>query len=674
MLENMASGSGRVASPRGAKAGVAKTRAASSATARARSGTGSRSATGSRAATGSRVATGSRTAGNPAKGRSSTGRADHVARTSSARSASSASRGISGATRASSRADISAPDEGRPRRRPATGTSVGSGTRGRSGARDGAAAWARPAAAGASRGGGRGFGAGSRAPVSSERVGPDRPRPSTSFRAGTGGATRVPARGTGRDGAGSWEPAEDRGSSRQGAGVPSSRARSATGAERPPARAYGERIDRPSRGTGGGGTYRGDGRAPRSQGTGTGSSRTYRGDGRAAWAQGTGIRSDRANFANRSTGDGPRWGRPVASGHSEGAAGRGDVPRALQPRSSDRTSRSSDGRASRFSDDRTGQGQSERGPRGFQTNGARASSLPKRLDSRGAPAGRAAWEREAPRASGPRRETGAPPRETGAPRREAGGPRREPKRRPGRERLFSGAGGRGWERLSARLRPGPARPTGLVYPAEADAGGLGQCYAPRSGGAGSRRADGFGDSGQGYGRARNQREVVRRAAPGPAGRYRERLVVMLGGAGRDNAGRAGAGTAWAGPKPVGQAQARRTPAARRTAVAPLTGPLSPGQELEGQASDEGGGPEDWSMTIVERVPAPSRRAQPPSRRAQPAARPSVRSQRASRRAEGSSGAGTFSEQTARAADGRFSSSWRHGGLGAARYRQARRRH
>ncbi len=59
MLENMASGSGRVAGPRGAKAGAPKKRSVSSTTSKTRSGSASRSATGSRS-TSSRSTTNSR--------------------------------------------------------------------------------------------------------------------------------------------------------------------------------------------------------------------------------------------------------------------------------------------------------------------------------------------------------------------------------------------------------------------------------------------------------------------------------------------------------------------------------------------------------------------------------------------------------------------------------------
>ncbi len=189
----------------------------------------------------------------------------------------------------------------------------------------GAGAWARPAAPGASRSSGRGFGAAARTSGSSERFGSDRPRSSSSFRGDAGGAP-APARGPARDSAGRWARSEDRPPSRQGTGVPPSRSRSASGAPRPPARTYGERIDRPSRGAGSGGTFRGEGRGAREEGTG--------------------VRSDRANFSDRSTGDGPRWGRPVTPGGRAGAGaagravGRSDGPRSAQPRSSDAQPRS----------------------------------------------------------------------------------------------------------------------------------------------------------------------------------------------------------------------------------------------------------------------------------------------------------------------------------------------
>ena len=377
MLDDMASGSGRAAGPRGAKAGAPKKRVAGSATSKARTGTGSRSATGSRSvassrsttgsrsaassrsASGSRSGTGSRSAGSSAQARSSSARTDHVGRPSSARTGSSTSRGVSGATRASSRVDASA-GEGRPRRSSATGTGAGGGARARTSARDGAGAgaWARPAAPGASRSGGRGFGAAARTSGRSERFGSDRPRSLSSFRGDAGGTARGPA----RDSAGRWARSEDRPPSRQGTGVPPSRSRSASGAPRPPARTYGERIDRPSRGAGSGGVFSGEGRGAREQGAG--------------------LRSDRANFSDRSAGDGPRWGRPVApagragAGAAGRAAGRSDGPRSAPPRSSDAQPRSfgapprSFDRASRPSDERAGGGPAGARPEDCKPAGA----------------------------------------------------------------------------------------------------------------------------------------------------------------------------------------------------------------------------------------------------------------------------------------------------------------
>jgi hypothetical protein len=645
MLEDMASGSGRAAGPRGAKAGAPKTRSATSATSKtrsgtssrsattSRSGTGSRSATSSRSATGSRSATssrsasgsrsgaGARTAGSGAKGRSSSGRGDYVARPSSARSTSSASRGASGATRNSFRGDNPAGDEGRPRRSSASSTSAASAARGRSGTRDGAGAgaWARPAAPGTSRSGGRGFGAAARTSGSSERFGSDRPRSSSSFRGDAGGAPRAPARGPASDSAGRWAPSEGRPSSRQGTGAPASRSRSVTGAQRPPVRTYGERADRPSRGTGSDGTFRDEGRAPR--------------------AEGTGVRSDRSSFSDRSTGDGPRWGRPVASGGRAGAAGRGDGPRSAQPRSFDAAPRSFD-RASRPSDDRAGRGPAERPPRGFQTGGSRAPSFPKRIDSRGAPAGRAAWDRDAPRTVGPRRDTSAPRSETGGFRRETGGPRSS---------AADARGGSGYSRSrAAGDGDSPPRSFGTdrpPRPASATQRSFGTDRPPRPASATPRRPTpaGWGSVARhGVGELDNEEPTaseiwsgVRESAQSPRGRASGGARAggsSRGMAGRGDADRSSAPRARGGSKGAGQVPARRTPVARpRPAVTPLTGPLSPEQELERQASHEDGGRDDWSMTIVERVPAPtrptktpSRRAQPLGGRAEPAGRPSPR--------------------------------------------------
>ena len=644
MLEDMASGSGRAAGSRGAKAGAPKKRSASSATSKtrsgtssrsatsSRSGTGSRSATSSRSATGSRSATssrsaagshsgtGARTAGSGAKGRTSSSRGDYVARPSSARSTSGASRGASGATRNSFRGDNPAGDEGRPRRSSAPSTSAASGTRGRSGARDGASsgAWARPAAPGAPRSGGRGFGAAARTSGSSERFGSDRPRSSNSFKGDAGGAPRAPARGPARDSAGRWAVSEGRPSSRQGTGAPTGRSRSATGAQRPPARTYGERTDRPSRGTGSGATFRDEARAPR--------------------AEGTGVRSDRSNFSDRSTGDGPRWGRPVASRGGAGAAGRGDGPRSAQPRSFDAAPRSFD-RASRPSDDRAGRGSAERPSRGFQTGGSSAPSFPKRVDSRGAPVGRAAWDRDAPRTGGPRRDTGAPRSETGGFRRDTGGPRSS---------TADARGGSGYSRSrAAGDGNSPSRSFGTdrpPRPASATPRSFGTDRPPRPASANSRRPTppGWGSVARhGIGELDNEEPTASeiwsgvRAGAQPA---RDRTSTgRAGGTSRGAASRGDTGRTWAdraaaASKPTRQVPARRTPVSRhRPAVAPLTGPLSTEQELERQASHDDGGRDDWSMTIVERVPAPtrptrtpSRRAQPVGGRAEPAARPSPR--------------------------------------------------
>ena len=631
MLDDMASGSGRAAGPRGVKAGAPKKRSASSATAKARTGTSSRSATGSRSAassrsasssrsgtgsrsasssrsaTSSRSGTGSRSAGSPAKARSSSGRTDYVARPSSARSASSVSRGVSGATRSSSRVDSSA-GEGRPRRSPVTGMSAGSGARARSSARDGSGAgggaWARPAAPGASRSGGRGFGTAARTSGSSERFGSDRPRSSSSFRGDAGGATRAPARGPARDSAGRWAPSEDRPSSRQSAGPPTSRARSASGAPRPPVRTYGERVERPSRGSGG--------------------DRTFGGEGRGARDEGTGVRSDRANFSDRSTGDGPRWGRPVASGGRAGAgagAGRGDGPRSAEPRAFGAQPRSfgaqprSFDRASRPSDDRAGRGPAARAPRGFQTGGSRAAPLPKRIDGRGAPAGRtAAWDRDAPRDFGPRRDAGGPRSGTGGFIRETGGPRRE---------TGDARAGGGYSRpRAAGDGNGPPRGFGTDRPARPARPASATPRRPTPTGWGSVARHGVGEldneeptASEIWSAVRESTKPTRGRAPGGT----RAGGSSKGTAGRGDADRSSASRARAGPKAGGQVPARRTPVARpRPAVVPLTGPLTPAQELERQASDEDGGREDWSMTIVERVPAPSRRAPTPVRRAESA--------------------------------------------------------
>jgi hypothetical protein len=680
MLGDMASGSGRAAGPRGAKAGAPKTRSARSASSKARSGTGSRSAstsrsgtgsrsatssrsgaeprseTSSRAGTGSRSGTGARVAGSGGKGRSSSGRGDYVARPSSARSTSSASRGAPGAARSSFRGDNPGGDEGRPRRSSAPGASAAGGARGRSGARDGAGAgaWARPAASGASRSGGRGFGSAARTSGSSERFGSDRPRSSDGFRGDAGGASRAPARGPARDSAGRWASSEDRPSSRQGTGGPPSRSRSNTGAPRPPARTYGGRTDRPTRGTGGGGTYGGG---------------TYSAEGRAPRREGTGARSDRPSFSDPSTGGGPRWGRPVASGGRPGAPGRSDGPRTTQPRSFDGPPRSFD-RASRLSDDRAGRGPAERAPRGFQTGASRALSFPKRIDSRGAPAGRAAWDRDAPRTVGPRRETGAPRRDAGATRRETGVPRppgetggfrREtggPRSGGPRSGTSDARGGSGYSRSRATgdgngpprsfgtdrpPRPASAAPRSFGTdrtdrtdrPDRPDRPASANPRRPTPPGWGSVARHGIGEldneeptASEIWSGVRASAEPTRGRAPGG---------TRAGGTSRGKAGRGDVGRTWAdraaaASKPSRQVPARRTPVARpRPAVTPLTGPLSAEQELEGQASHENSGRDDWSMTIVERVPAvtrptktPSRRAQPLGRRAEPAARPSAR--------------------------------------------------
>jgi len=555
-------------------------------------------------------------------GRSSSGRGDYVARPSSARSTSRAGGGASGASRSSFRGDNASGDEGRPRRSSATGTSAGSGSRGRSGARDGASsgAWARPAAPGASRSGGRGFGAAARTSGSSERFGSDRPRSSSSFRGDAGGAPRAPARGPARDSAGRWASSEDRPSSRQGTGVPPSRSRSATGAPRPPARTYGERTDRPSRGTASSGTYSGEGRAPR--------------------REGTGVRSDRSSFSDRSTGDGPRWGRPVASGGR--AASRGDGPRSAQPRSFGSPRRSFD-RASRPSDDRAGRGPGERSPRGFQTGESRAPSFPKRIDSRGAPVGRAVWDRDAPRTGGSRRDTGAPRSETGGFRRDTGGPR---------SGMADARGGSGYSRSrAAGDANGPPRSFGTdrpPRPASATPRSFGTDRPPRPASANPRRPTppGWGSVARhGIGELDNEEPTaseiwsgVRESSQSTRGRAPGGARAggsSRGTAGRGDSDRSSATRARGGSKGAGQVPARRTPVSRhRPAVAPLTGPLSTEQEQERQASHEDGGRDDWSMTIVERVPAPSRPTKTPSRRAQPAGGRAELASRPSPRANG----------------------------------------
>ncbi len=184
---------------------------------------------------------------------------------------------------------------------------------------------------------------------------------------------------------------------------------------------------------------------------------------------------------------------------------------------------------------------------------------------------------------------------------------------PGRTALGTGTAPRAALGRTARLvRPGPPRPParpGLPRPLRVGrrrrAGAVSPATVSGSWITKNRRLRRF------WSAVREGAQPTRGRAPGGT----RAGGSSRGTGGRGDAGRSSAGRPRAGPKAAGQVPARRTPVARPTpAVVPLTGPLTAGQELERQASHEDGGHDDWSMTIVERVPAPGRPAKTSSRR------------------------------------------------------------
>ena len=262
-----------------------------------------------------------------------------MGRPSSARSASSTSRGVSGATRSSPRVDSSA-GEGRPRRSSVTGTSAGT-VRGQGLVQEMEQAPGRglvlqlqgppgPVGVALAR-------RHERPEVPSDLALTDRAR-----RAVSGG---MPVERP-RPGAGRPAPTAPAGGPRRRTDRHRGRA---PGCREPvsfrfrwaaPTRTDLRRAHRPpSRGAGSGGTFRGGPWRPK---------------------EARGVGTDRANLSDRSTGDGPRWGRPVAWAAEPRSRGESDGPRSAQPRSSDAQPRSFGGqprsfdRASRPSDDRAG--------------------------------------------------------------------------------------------------------------------------------------------------------------------------------------------------------------------------------------------------------------------------------------------------------------------------------